>query len=230
MSELFTMSREHPILFTGPNVRLIREKLKTETRRVVYPQPYGGVAKGYYGKHPFCPSCFKGTPAEGMRIVPEGTKTWLFEDFCGNIVGERGSCPWGLPGDRLWVRETWGYHHGYVYRSTDEGKCCPSGGWKPSIHMKREAARTFLDIEKIHMERLQDIPEEGAVAEGVERVTNIGPCRVMGWKDYGGGPGFLAAEESYKSLWDSINGAKHPWKSNPLVWVVRFRLDEKASR
>lgn len=109
--------RERPILFSGEMVRQILAGEKTQTRRPVKPQPsfrYPGTARLVYGVHPMSPSMFVGTPAEGM-IDGENRMGWLAEDWCGNVVGEAEAdafrCPYGAPGDRLWVRETfWSQH------------------------------------------------------------------------------------------------------------------------
>lgn len=94
--------------------------------------------------------------------------------------------------------------------------------WKSPLLMPRWASRILLRITDIRVERLQDITEEGAIAEGVERVTSVGPCRAIGWRDYSGGPGFFNARDSCATAWNKINGKKAPWESNPFVWVISF--------
>jgi hypothetical protein len=149
--------------------------------------------------------------------------------------------PYGQPGDRLWVRETWqgpilecDEHFdqwrespdmfkkpGFcVYRATDtldaiddDGK---ELGWRPSIHMPRWASRIDLEITSVRVERLQKISEEDAVAEGIggdfANYTSFQPNVSS----------FAFAKDSYRSLWESINGPGS-WDENPWVWVLEFR-------
>lgn len=211
---------ERPIIMKKPMAGSILADLKDETRRLVHPQPVSAMG--------------------GRR---EG-ELWLFENFSGKVVGT-GKCPYGVPGDRLWVKENFwqlkqapeGAPLGADLEWVNKIECVRYADYdwanykpaefgyylRPSIYMARWASRILLEITDIRVECVKDITEEGARAEGVERVPNIGPCRVVGWKDYGGGPGFLSAVQSYASLWDSINGAKYPWKSNPIVWVIQFK-------
>ncbi len=98
------------------------------------------------------------------------------------------------------------------------------GPWRPSIFMPRWASRITLEVTAVRAERLQDISEDGARAEGIERQTSIGPARAMGWKDYGGGHGWLSPIGSFASLWQSLNGRRPGcgWDANPWVWVYEF--------
>ena len=144
-------------------------------------------------------------------------------------------CPYGVPGDRLWVKETFCYGltedglDGVCYRATDDF-CC-EGRWRPSIHMPRRASRITLEVVGVRVDRLQSISEEDAQAEGAERNV-IGSER---WHpEYGfrnrcihypeGCECFphACAKDWYAKLWDSING-EGSWASNPWVWVVEFR-------
>lgn len=175
--------KERPILFSGPMVRAILNGTKTQTRRIVKPQP---------------------VHIDGLGTVMNPSV----------ITGN--SCKHGKPGDTLWVRETWAHRalrvsgpEGYgcpVFRADDVDRRLPSGPynrvdrWRPSIHMPRWASRITLQITAVRVERLQDISEEDAIAEGVE----------------------FGAKESYRTLWDSINGAG-AWDANPWVWVIEFK-------
>jgi hypothetical protein len=140
-------------------------------------------------------------------------------------------CPYGQPGDRLWVRETWkpmnDLKGGGIPRwgiTCGEGctwkEGCPdqSGPWKPSIFMPRWASRITLEIMDIRVERLQEITEEDALKEGCEREM---VADGSSW-----GAGLIDAVENFEKLWDSINGKKYPWSSNPWVWVISFRRSE----
>jgi hypothetical protein len=129
------------------------------------------------------------------------------------------------------VKETFAPHPefpGYIYlyradRGGDyQGAAQGDFKWKPSIFMPRVASRLTLEITGIRVERLRDISEGDAKAEGINRISNIGPCRAFGWQDYGIGPGLFNPIDSYKSLWESING-KDSWNKNPYVWVITFK-------
>lgn len=136
---------------------------------------------------------------------------------------------WAI-GDRLWVKETWQCYEwlserkeGPVcYRSTHEGRCCklPSHLWRPSIFMPRWASRILLEITNVRVERLNEISDEDAEAEGIK------------YLDDGPGAGFWIVDgtpvcatgsvEAYEQLWESINGPDS-WAANPWVWVIEFR-------
>ncbi|MFL3932573.1 hypothetical protein, partial [Pseudomonas aeruginosa] len=138
------------------------------------------------------------------------------------------TCPYGEPGDRLWVRETWGlqvrsYGGGagefIVYRATnpDAIYCKSSEGreypvkWKPSIHMRRHSSRILLEITAVRVERLQDISNDQAIAEGID-------THPMGFY----GNGCITAGGAFLELWESINGDGR-WADNPWVWVIEFK-------
>jgi hypothetical protein len=173
--------KERPILFSGPMVRAILEGRKTQTRRIV-------------------------------------------------------RCPFGQQGDRLWVRETWAldaytgdmqfcikYRAGgdYVTERNGSDEWVPVyqryidgcaldnwSRWRPSIHMPRWASRLTLEVTGVMVERLQDISEDDAKAEGVEQLARSAGTNCRG---------------AFQHLWDSINKDRAPWESNPWVWVVEFR-------
>ena len=118
-------------------------------------------------------------------------------------------CPYGQVGDRLWVRETFKPYNcmgGFAYKA--DGDLSTGFPWKPSIHMPRGASRITLEITESRAERLQDISEEDAKAEGVK-------CCPNAVSDY---------KHHFMILWDSINGKKYPWDSNPWVWVISFKV------
>lgn len=195
--------KERPILFSGPMVRAILEGRKTQTRRVVKPQPTDdGHGPKWYS---------------GFDNVPGTIET----NFPMPI-----HCPYGQPGDRLWVRETWAQHPEFTHRSS--GGClyrADRGGdyqgaaqgdfcWRPSIHMPRWASRITLEITGARVERLQDISEEDAKAEGIQWGM---PC---GYLDTGTSD--CSSKCKFKSLWESINGPGS-WDANPWVWVIEFK-------
>ena len=97
--------------------------------------------------------------------------------------------------------------------------------WRPSIHMPRTAARLYLLVKSVRVERVQDIRSADAEAEGVEKT---GTCR---WRDYCGieSGGFINPTASFVTLWDSLNAKRgYPWDSNPWVWVIEFRRVDNA--
>lgn len=195
--------KERPILFSAPMVRAILDGTKTQTRRIAKVNNEG---------------CKPGMITPNAGFVPR------------TIENHIQYCPYGKPGDRLWVRETWHpdsskvdgspAYKADVYYDTSDCK------WKSSIHMPRWASRINLEITGIRVDRLQDISEEDAIAEGVEKwVVGDGF-----WRDYSltkdqeevGAPPMLSAYESYKTLWESLNG-KGSFDLNPFVWVIQFK-------
>ncbi|WP_339506318.1 hypothetical protein [Pseudomonas sp. EA_15y_Pfl1_P102] len=212
--------KERPILFSAPMVRAILEGRKTVTRRVCKPQPSANAHT----------TCASGNP---MGAWWETGK---------DII----RCPYGKPGDRLWVRETWYCDHFEVMRgpylkpddldireALEDGTLVYAADgltpyeqdqptWKPSIHMPRWASRILLEVTDVRVERLQDITEEQAKAEGV-RLMRDGCDTWVGRE----GPGnlvtpWLTAKEAFSDLWNSINGP-HAWEANPWVWCVNFK-------
>ncbi|MDQ4227037.1 hypothetical protein RBK84_21815 [Pseudomonas aeruginosa] len=202
--------KERPILFSGPMVRAILEGRKTVTRRVVNPQP----------------------DFLGSMVDPNTPFKTLDAGLHARIT-----CPYGEPGDRLWVREAWAadaqvdaiaprdlsqgepiwYPADFSVRQTGCSMISKGRG-RPSIHMPRWASRILLEITAVRVERLQDISEEQALAEGVhgepcdharQACSDIG-C----WGD--------TAKGAFGFLWEQLNGAG-AWQANPWVWVVEFK-------
>ena len=196
-----------PILFNTEMVQAILEGRKTLTRRVV-------KAKGCRGK----------------QFVPP--QNWTFEQ----VLEWGGSCPYGKVGDVLWVRETWVKNLNsnsddfgkYEFKSDYNGThAIDLIRWKPSIHMPFEAARIFLEITNIRVERLKDISKEDAINEGISEKNH--EFFLNGWKDYLDSKYDTPYENpiySFESLWKSING-HDSWQQNPWVWVVEFKRIEK---
>lgn len=192
-----------PILFSTPMVQAILDGRKTQTRRVVKPQPSHNVQWNGFGV-----SCF--TPErhiEGRGKFPDGSGIKFFK------------CPYGQVGDILWVRETfkeapeectW---KKYSYKADYISHLAELGKWKPSLFMPKEACRIFLKITDVRVERLQDISEEDAISEGITY------------------PAGFSVEEDFPSLifselWESINGLES-WDANPWVWVIEFERIER---
>jgi hypothetical protein len=246
---------ERPIIFSGGMVQAILAGTKTQTRRVfksaevewvdrsdvTYSNNGEPIPSGWYYKQ-YETRQFEKTLVSMGPFEPED---WL--DYC----------PYGKPGEVLWCRETWslawtpckgrGIHYlaDNTYRYEDSREIeIPVGAWeklyslpapdycdnkqprkvRPSIFMPRWASRIRLEILSVRVERLQDISEGDAVAEGIHPMNCIGPgcdatCNTKGcW-------GIL---DGYRTLWDSINGKKHPWKENCFVWVLEFKKQEVA--
>ncbi|HCL3204988.1 TPA: hypothetical protein N2A04_001738 [Pseudomonas aeruginosa] len=202
--------RERPILFNEQMVRAILEGRKTVTRRVMKPQP----------------------DFLGSMVDPNTPFKTLDAGLHARIT-----CPYGEPGDRLWVREAWAadaqvdaiaprdlsqgepiwYPADFSVRQTGCSMISKGRG-RPSIHMPRWASRILLEITAVRVERLQDISEEQALAEGVrgepcdharQACADIG-C----WGD--------TAKGAFGFLWESLNG-EGSWAANPWVWVVEFK-------
>lgn len=225
---------DRPILFSGPMVRAILDGTKTQTRRVMRTQPTWDESRSEWSY-------------ESRRCSAHwsGPKPIA----CASLIA-RDDCPYGAPGDRLWVRETFDSRNsaGERWKPKDsafvvfrDGAQMYSDGtyspplesyapgafdlcrWRPSIHMPRWASRITLEVTAVRVERLQDISEDDARAEGVEPVA-------FDWRDYM--PEREAPEQFHKtsrasffSLWESINGTAS-LAADPWVWVVSFQVQE----
>jgi hypothetical protein len=210
------MSKERPILFSGAMVRAILNGTKTQTRRIgKYQMDSATELAVETSMHATKGLTYMAT----YRAFPDGgSARW---GLC--------ECPYGIIGDKLWVRET--------FRLTDSNDCacydpcncksglpvyradcpCEESKWKPSIFMPRWASRITLEITGVRVERLNDISEEDALAEGAMEWWS-GMTRREQEEIYGGGRGPIGA---YKDLWFSING-KGSWELNPYVWCISF--------
>jgi len=254
------MLKERPILFSGPMVRAILDGLKTQTRRVSRTQPSSSrFTVGHY--HP--------TMIDRHGNEQPGPEVFGAYDE----DGEWGiPCPYGGPGDRLWVRETWrtgksldalnttameklcvdaGYTHPWaplLYMadgtSTNDDTLLDFGSeWgrtRQSIYMPRWASRITLEVTDVRYERLQEITEKDATAEGIKRISKDGGTTwKWGLPDRDGLPGIdddgmpwtdwdVDARVAFRNLWDRING-KRPgcsYGANPYVWAVSFKRIE----
>ncbi|PKH71833.1 hypothetical protein CXF96_16745 [Stenotrophomonas sp. Betaine-02u-21] len=188
---------ERPILFNGAMVRAILSGAKTQTRRAMKPQPADDIAQ----------ATFPNPSAHGWRSSlrhPHGPTTAHF-------------CPFGQPGDRLWVRERWKTHSTFdhlsprevpprsnIFYAADDRYSPSAARWRPSIHMPRDACRLVLEITAVRVERLQAITEADAEAEGTNPVAAKEPTH----------------RDAFRYLWGDTGG---DWESNPWVWVVGFR-------
>lgn len=220
--------KERPILFSAPMVRAILEGRKTQTRRVIK--------------------------------LPRSMASRRLDEYLFNCSGKAWpawnnpdlKCPYGKPGDRLWVRETWAEVPRYLPMTDEDAPwredgrilvwaadpdwkgarqfLCADGvirwakpaRWRPSIHMPRFASRITLEVTGVRVERLQATSEADATAEGVQQCEG-GAMDYLS-NDYAQGYSPVA---SFRSLWESIYGADS-WAANPWVWVVEFKRMEIA--
>lgn len=200
--------KERPIIFSGEMVRAILDGHKTMTRRVAKPKKDGHrVDKCHWSKTGW---------------------GWWHDDERGGCSCKPVTCPYGMHGDRLWVKETFslgdvpfeydpGFRQSVAYRADTYADHGPI--WSPSIHMPRWASRITLEIVSIRVERLQDISEADAAKEGVRYGQG---SYELEWMT----PNRRAQQRlaDFAVLWDSIN-AKKPgcsWGDNPWVWAVEF--------
>ncbi len=220
--------KERPILFSAPMVRAILEGRKTVTRRAV--------------RAGFNPDDLEGTlsASECRKLYRE-----LPQHFGASYF-----CPYGQPGDRLWVRETFidlrgtGVEHrpnpdGPLQRYAYAADCRPGSHsdearkdfglkYKPSIHMPRAACRILLEITEVRVERLQDGEGETAfesryIAEGINRIhQGDGDYAFHPFKSEPGPGNWTDPFDAWRELWVGINGAES-WNANPWVWVVEFK-------
>jgi len=201
-----------PILFNGEMVRAILDGRKTQTRRGIKKLCGCPDFYSYKESHPY-PYYFRRRDA-----VWDSFKT--IEELAANY------CPFGTVGDRLWVRETWAdttyfdpNDGGFVYKATDPDWADMEGWkWKPSIHMPREVSRITLEITGVRVEKLNDISEDDAIAEGIA----LNPVQEGTWIDYPAGSsaaGWKEPRKSFQSLWQSVYSN---WDANPWVWVIEF--------
>jgi hypothetical protein len=213
-----TTIKERPILFSGPMVRALLDGRKTQTRRVVKPQPEpcnDGTGRFYLGP------CRGGDPRRHIAALPTGLDLHAM------------ACPYGVPGDRLWVKETMAW-------SRNEGQCThgiqhpeeppdlvyvadgatvqnvpdeyePRRDTVSSIHMPRWASRITLEVVSVRVERVDDITEADAIAEGMQ--TLPASQWYPTWRD------------TFLSLFYDLNG-RAPRGTNPWVWVVEFKRVE----
>ncbi|HCI5247753.1 TPA: morphogenetic protein [Klebsiella pneumoniae] len=209
-----TKITERGMIFNAEMVRALLSGRKTQTRRIIKPQPEATLSGSLSGK-------WLSRPLNGL-LLPK------IEDITIH-------CPFGVVGDRIWVRETFqgplfdydlmdsyckdptpfekpefcvykadGVPAPEFYDADDELHCC----WRPSIHMPRWASRILLEITGVRVERLRSMSQDDARAEGV--IAASGP---------------MEAGLAFRELWDSIYG-EESWKANPWVWVIEFKRVE----
>lgn len=236
--------KELPIIFSGPMVNAILKGPKTQTRRVIRIQPPMGCVYSINGaqSHALCHA--EGPITDKTLWVPPGAKS----------KDHRIRCPFGQPGDRLWVRETWcpldypehaqshvlpkgawvlgdTQRNGVAYRATsvntngeedgESKRCREEMGykWKPSIHMPRWACRLTLKVTQVRVERLQQISEQDALAEGIESHPMVDAALEPRENRLSVG------QILFSQIWDSLNLKRgFGWDTNCWVWVVSFEI------
>jgi len=233
---------ERPILFSAPMVRAILEGRKTQTRRILNPQPPGD-------QHRSLRDVVWGDDAQKLAARSDRSQhAWAgFDDDRTNpAIAAYYHCPYGQPGDRLYVRESFSGPH--------EWQTIPPAGWgwdtgtrppiwywadgnpehgdwtrpKPSIHMPRWASRILLEITDVRVQRVQDISEEDARAEGVLWVPGHGEITPADLHE--GYSNYLDCRQGFWALWDSINAKRgYGWNANPWVWCLTFKRVEDGN-
>ena len=219
--------KEHPILFQGAMVRALLAGTKTQTRRILKQAVGPSLSVGY---------------DEDSRHPGEAVLSWLTGPGPGYDVEELikyVKCPYGKPTDRLWVREAIRLvpdqepddGTGRVLSAYDADHTltvADAWPWKrsylPPMHCPRGLSRMDLEITEVRVERLQDISEADAMAEGIIAHRKGGwhteqpPAGIEGSNHFG----FKTARDAYGVLWESINGPGS-WDANPWVWAVSFK-------
>lgn len=225
--------KERPILFSAPMVRAILSGRKTQTRRIVKPQPHDTGLANRAGSREYIHVGYPGDQDETdprARFGAWQTGGWL------------AWCPYGGPGGRLWVRETWCHEFqangSFCYRADqDSGEFVDCDGnpavgsrWRPSIHMPRRASRITLEMTGVRVERLQEISEADAEAEGA--AFTCPQCGNDLDDEHGtevhaacDDPDMGSHGEGFRRIWTAINGSGS-WDANPFVWCLSFRRIE----
>lgn len=213
--------KEKPIIFSSEMVRAILDGRKTQTRRVIRPQP---------------------RDMKDQQVWPNDDGNWSY--WIDGSVWRNFKCPYGQPGDKLWVREGWktsSMSHRTPTNAPEEVVYCVSyrtgygrfphcktirmdkpvnnawqknrDGWRPSIHMPRWASRITLEVVSVKVERVQEISHEDALAEGIDKDSP--------YNDYGTGSIY---RDTFAALWDKINAKRgFGWDVNPWCWRVEFK-------
>ncbi len=200
---------DRPILFSGPMVRALLDGRKRQTRRIVkLDVPVDSHEVFFWSGEALRRAGWTNVSEPGL---------WARRNGRDGYIQHVGRCPYGVPGDRLWVKET---HLGgspgvanVIYRADGE---VPGVRWRPSIHMPRRASRLTLVLTDIRVERLQDISEADAEAEGVQDPSLV---PILG--------AFWSSRDGYARLWNHING-KGSWEANPWVWAVTFEVERSS--
>ena len=214
--------KETGLMFKAPLVRALLDGRKTQTRRIAKPVRHPDLGNLY-------------TPGALLR-----------EHEPQHVINR--ACPYGQPGDRIYVRETARSCRAYEVQGYPpsqwgnkpiwfEADGTPPGAetaWAtkatPAIHLPKFAARIWLEVRSVRVERLQDISEEDAITEGIERADNFFGCTC--WKVCGEpeGADVVCPDDpigSFRTLWESTGG---DWDANPWVWAIDFKVLSTTGR
>lgn len=193
---------ERGIIMQAESVRAILAGIKTQTRRVYKPRN---------------PEPWELPPGEGYK--DDGTPWPMYQDTYGDFHPV--PCPYGAPGDRLWVKEAWKPlgSDDIAYRASEDDM---AGPWLSPLFLKREHSRLTLEVVAVRVQRVQEISEADARAEGCSWSD--------GAKEFGQDTEApFTARDAYANTWDGLNAKRgYPWASNPWVWAVTFRRVERA--
>ena len=241
-TETETAVKERPIIMSGEMIRAILDGRKSMTRRVVKPMPFIDYPTGFrlqqeykLDHHPKCSFVQAGMLCDCQAIY----EPWKAERI--------EACPYGKPGGRLWLRETWAIADIYDKDSGNEGqmpfelgkttrgisiwykaggekayKASVRGRWRSPIYMPRAASRITLEVTGVRVERVNQISEADCIAEGISYwQDNVGPC-------FGLIPGKATNRTGYAAfarLWNTINQKRgYGWDQNPFVWCISFKV------
>lgn len=221
--------KERPILFSAPMVRAILDGRKTQTRRAAKIEAVDIVRLM--------------NKAKSLDGYDEPSGEFGVCSTHSRVIDRHARCPYGVIGDRLWVREAWRAHgedrheslasatstctgpEDVMFRATASEADYAIHRWRPGIHMPRWASRITLGVTEVRIQRLHEISEDDARAEGVERCDETGAY----WGAEGRGvmPGntsrFTHARDAFADLWRGINGPGS-WEANPWVWAISFTV------
>jgi hypothetical protein len=229
---------EHPILFSTPMVQAILDGRKTMTRRMTDLEVINKM-----------PSGWKPVTILFGKIKNVFKNVFRFESIKSGFISDR-YCRYGQPGDVLWVREKfactigqfdpettlsyfadsfhWSFYpghnmHGKSSCQWHDEDIAKEVKWKPSIHMFKDYARIWLQVEEIRVERLHDISEEDAKAEGIMPYYDEMVSGMRFTHQNGQLSNSFTAKEEFEKLWCKING-RESWEANPWVWVVEYKV------
>ena len=194
--------KETGLMFKAPLVRAILEGRKTQTRRVVKRLPLR-----------------INRDANAMEIDVANIENGEF--------AKRVPCPMGQPGDLIYVRETFAPYERDCFYRADSGSTA-MGPWKPAIHMPKELARIWLEVTGVRVERLQDISNEDAIAEGVNRIAHGREgSYYSAIRNEQHPKNWICPDDAFRELWESTGG---DWDANPRVWAIDFKVLSATGR
>lgn len=245
------MSKSTPLLFKPEMIRACLSGKKRMTRRLVKPQPLGETAPLIEWSSEVACTCGASPATDELRAHAQKLegRLFTFRGPDGRLTGKR--CPYGVVGDEIWAKETWRPSlrctcadenecacDSYTVRYAADGainafcseqiatdweipKAAARGNVSP-LFMPRWASRFVRPLKRVRLERLQNITEEDALAEGVKPSD----ARVV-FQDTENGARYSrelsgTAIGAFACLWDKINRDRAPWSSNPWVWVLEW--------